>query len=274
MPVIVGIDDSNKRIRRYYAYCRLSADDKRSMSIEAQKERIQEFAKINNIRIRKWFIDRGYSGGTIERPAMLRLLEILRPRDCVIVYAFDRLGRGNALLDALNKIYFEKKAYVISIRERLDWSNPEDQIVIKQLAFLSGTELDLVKLRMYSILKAGRWCFRPPYGYRMSESEKGVLVPVREELKNVKEIFQKYLNTRKGALKRIAKEYKLTPAKVWRILRNPIYCGYLYTRMFGQLLLFPAELPRIVSIETWMKVQKKLEKRRKKKVKYPQKYVI
>lgn len=78
------------------------------MSIETQKERIREFAKINNIKIKRWFIDRGYSGGTIERPAMLRLLGILKPRDCVIVYAFDRLGRGNALIERLNKIYFEK----------------------------------------------------------------------------------------------------------------------------------------------------------------------
>lgn len=63
-------------------------------------------------------------------------------------------------------------------------------------------------------MKAGRWCFRPPYGYRMSKNEKGVLVPIPEELRNVKEIFKKYLNMRKGALRRIAKEYKLTPAKV------------------------------------------------------------
>ena len=81
-------------------YIRLSVNDKRveSNSIEHQKLLLTKYAEnmeIKNVKILE-FVDNGYSGTNFERPAMQKLLELVKTYqvNCIIVKDFSRFGRN------------------------------------------------------------------------------------------------------------------------------------------------------------------------------------
>ena len=81
-------------------YIRLSTNDKKvkSNSIENQKLLLTKYAEnieIQNIKILE-FIDNGYSGTNFERPAVQKLLELVKTYqiNCIIVKDFSRFGRN------------------------------------------------------------------------------------------------------------------------------------------------------------------------------------
>ena len=86
--------------QRAAAYCRLSkedGDDEISQSIENQKQLLEEFAKKNNIIIDKFYIDDGYSGAKMSRPAFNQLKDDLNSDKVDLVLAKDlsRIGRNS-----------------------------------------------------------------------------------------------------------------------------------------------------------------------------------
>ena len=81
-------------------YIRLSANDKKveSNSIEHQNLLLTKYAEnmeIPNIKLLE-FIDNGYSGTNFERPAIQKLLELVKSYqvNCIMVKDFSRFGRN------------------------------------------------------------------------------------------------------------------------------------------------------------------------------------
>ena len=78
-------------------YTRVSTDSQAEIefsSCEAQEEKIKSFiASQNDWRVFKIYSDAGYSGATLERPALQQLLSDLKKEkiDIVFVYKIDRL---------------------------------------------------------------------------------------------------------------------------------------------------------------------------------------
>src|SRR5947209_8327552 len=86
-------------------YTRVSTDhglEQDFNSLDAQYDAAQAYirsqAHAGWTLIRAQYADRGYSGGSIERPALQRLLADVRARkvDVVVVYKADRLSRSLA----------------------------------------------------------------------------------------------------------------------------------------------------------------------------------
>jgi DNA invertase Pin-like site-specific DNA recombinase len=81
-------------------YTRVSTDnqaEKEFSSCEAQEQKIKSFiASQNNWRVFKVYSDAGYSGATLQRPALQELLSDLKKEkiDIVLVYKIDRLTRS------------------------------------------------------------------------------------------------------------------------------------------------------------------------------------
>ena len=92
-----------KRNIRYAIYTRKSTEeglDQEFNSLDAQREAGESY--INSQRHEGWSIlpqrydDGGFSGGSMERPALERLLEDIKAGhiDVVVVYKIDRLSRS------------------------------------------------------------------------------------------------------------------------------------------------------------------------------------
>lgn len=89
--------DLNVKIKAC-GYCRFSSDHQREESIEAQQRIINEYAERNGYEIVEWYIDRAYSGKTVNRPDFQRMLDDVASGDCVfkavIIHKMDRFSRN------------------------------------------------------------------------------------------------------------------------------------------------------------------------------------
>ena len=100
-------------------YTRVSTDnqaEKEFSSCEAQEQKIKSFiASQNNWQVFKVYNDAGYSGATLQRPALQELLSDLKKEkiDVVLVYKIDRLTRSPK--DFYQLIEFFKQAKIDAI---------------------------------------------------------------------------------------------------------------------------------------------------------------
>ena len=116
------------------AYDRLSdADNKvdESSSIQSQKIIIDSFAKFNNLKIYKHYVDDGYSGGNFDRPAFQEMIEDIEACkiNCVITKDLSRLGREMYKTGKYIEEYFlERGVRYIAINDSYD-SNIGDSML-------------------------------------------------------------------------------------------------------------------------------------------------
>lgn len=92
-------------------YCRLSQEDLRegeSLSIENQKLILQKYAEDNGFKNCKFYIDDGYSGTDLTRPAYVQMLDDVMNEKIgtVIVKDQSRLGRDHLETDRLMELTF------------------------------------------------------------------------------------------------------------------------------------------------------------------------
>jgi len=89
-------------------YCRAASFvQKRDESIDGQKQQLTKLAKKHGVTIDHFYIDGGYSGSTLQRPELKKLL-----RDCragkikaVLVTDLDRIARyAHLVIKVLNKL--------------------------------------------------------------------------------------------------------------------------------------------------------------------------
>ena len=79
-------------------YIRVSTDAQyeEGYSVDAQKQKLEQYCRLKDITEYEFYIDGGWSGSNIDRPEMKRMIEDIRNRriSAVIVYKLDRLSRS------------------------------------------------------------------------------------------------------------------------------------------------------------------------------------
>ena len=236
-------------------YCRLSKDDDlqgESNSITNQKEILTQYAKENNLNIYDVYIDDGYSGTNFERPDFKRMIQDIKDKkvNMVIVKDSSRLGRDYiGFGEYVEKIFPENQVRLVSILDNYD--SAIDNGVADTLPFRAVIN-DLYakdiskKVKVSKHKNAVNGLFngnRTPYGYKRSENDRHKLVIDEECAKNVRRIFDLYLEG--TALNQIAytfnDEHIPTPSQIsgtgrnvctiWKpssikhILKNEVYIG-------------------------------------------------
>jgi DNA invertase Pin-like site-specific DNA recombinase len=255
-------------VNRVAIYSRVSTEDqaKEGFSLDAQKDRLRAYCQAKGWEIAGEYVDDGHSGRDTKRPAYRRMFDEKDNWDTVLVIKMDRIHRNSKnfmeMMDDLKKWGKEFS----SMQESLDTSTAMGRFVMDIIQRIAQLESEQIGERVYMGMKqkastvGGPLGGNIPYGYVYKDSH---LLIDDEESDNVKRMFGEYVNGRTS--KQIAdllnslglrtrsgnKWFKNT---VSRILKNPVYCGY----MEWDGILRKADHPAIVDVVMFNEVQKEI----------------
>jgi site-specific DNA recombinase len=218
-------------------YIRVSTQEQvENYSIESQRERLEAFVKAKGWITYETYIDGGYSGSNIERPALQKLLKDLHKIDVVVVYRLDRLSRSQRdTLSLIEEHFLTNNVDFVSITETLDTSTPFGKAMIGILSVFAQLERETITERMrMGLVKRAEAGLRvmggdyDPAGYKRNE---GLLELVPEEAEHIQKAYDLY--EQYHSITKVQKRLKELGYSVWRfrryrdILANRLYCGYV-----------------------------------------------
>ena len=224
--------------------------------------------------------DGGFSGGTLERPALQRLLaEISAGRvQVVVVYKGDRLTRSLADFARLVDRFDAHAVSFVSVTQQFNTTSSMGRLTLNVLLSFAQFEREVTGERIRDKIAAskrkGMWMGGiPPIGYL---AEKQALVVDVENACKVRAIFALYREL--GCVRQLKAELDrrgwttatrrtrradatggrpFSRGHLYRILTNPIYAGEIAHK--GSR--YPGRHPAIVDLPAWEDVQIHLGRR-------------
>jgi len=180
-------------------YIRWSTDDQTDgTTLEVQLEGCRHYVLSQGWRATDHltFIDDGFSGGNLDRPALNRLRKLIKVGqvDCVVVMKVDRLSRS--VVDTVNLVLqeWDGRTYLKSAREPIDTTSAMGKQFFYMLVSYAEWERSVIRERTVSgKRRRAHEGYKPsaiaPYGYRHSPGIKGALEPIPLEADIVQRIF-------------------------------------------------------------------------------------
>lgn len=167
-------------------YCRVSTVEQaeHGVSLEAQRLRVLAMAEGHGLPLGEVFVDDGFSGATMDRPAMKRLRAMIERREiaAVFVVKIDRLTRS--LRDMLDLIDLCDRTgtRLVSATESLDTGSAMGRMVLQLISAFAELERGMASERTMAALdykrRARKVYGAVPFGYRRDGD---ALVEVPEE---------------------------------------------------------------------------------------------
>ena len=273
--------------RRCAIYTRKSTShglEKDFNSLDAQREACEAYVSSHAREgwelVTESYDDGGFTGANMERPGFRKLLADIDAGeiDIVVVYKVDRLSRS--LLDFAKVMDRFDRAGVafVSVTQKFSTADAMGRLTLNMLISFAEFEREMIAERTRDKIAAsrrrGKWTGGPiPLGY---DAEDGCLVVNDLEAAVVGEVFELYLehrsalavmrelNARKRRTKLIrTKAGNMRGAKPWtkdavlRVLKNPLYAGYV---PYGDEL-HEGEHDAILDRDTWTKARALLASR-------------
>lgn len=249
-------------------YIRVSTQEQvENYSIDAQRERLEAYCKSKGWIVYNTYIDGGYSGANMERPALRQMLNELPGIDAVAVYRLDRLSRSQRDTLTLIEDYFIKNDVAfVSITETLDTSTPFGKAMIGILSVFAQLERETIteRMRLGQLKRAEEGLAvmggdYDPAGYARQD---GKLIVKPDEAEHIRAAFDLYEQLL--SITKVQRELKRLGYPVWRfrryrdILSNRLYCGYV--NYAGQH--YHGQHEPIISEEQFERVQALLSRHR------------
>jgi len=192
--------------------------------------------------------DPGFSGGSMERPALQRLLQDIRDKriDVVVVYKIDRLTRSLTDFSRIVEVFDQASVSFVSVTQQFNTTTSMGRLTLNVLLSFAQFEREVTAERIRDKIaaskKKGMWMGGVvPLGYRVENRK---LVVHTEEAKTVRRVFERYLELKsilaviedaealseqsligENAAKRITSRGKLA-----YLLSNPTYVGCIRHR--------------------------------------------
>src|SRR5471030_1748607 len=221
-------------------------------SLDAQREACAAF--ILSQKHEGWTVlptlydDGGVSGGTLERPALKRLLADIEAGqiDVIVVYKVDRLTRALSDFAKLGEVFDRRGVSFVSITQQFNTTTSMGRLTLNVLLSFAQFEREVTGERIRDKVAASRqkgmWMGGTiPLGYDVRDRE---LVVNEAEAKTVREIFEVYVRTgtvsevqddlrRRGILSkrwtsstgRTRGGMNFNRGSLYWLLRNPVYIG-------------------------------------------------
>jgi len=279
----IKTENKKRKILRCAVYTRKSHEeglDQEFNSLDAQRESAEAY--IESQKLQGWqaipyrYDDGGFSGGTMKRPALQKLLSDIDDGkiDVIVVYKIDRLSRS--LLDFMKMIelFNEKEVSFVSVTQHFSTTDSAGRMFMGVLITFAQYEREVIGERIRDKVAAakrrGKYCGGPAVlGYDADRDNKKLHIN-DTEASLVKFIFGRYIQA--GSAKEVARElnvqgYKTkswitnkgkhrigsdwNTAHIYRLLNNRTYIGEIAYK--GEN--YPAEHEALIDRNTWNKTQ-------------------
>jgi site-specific DNA recombinase len=266
-------------------YTRVSTDarlEQEFNSLDAQREASEAYIKSQTHEgwslIRSRYDDGGFSGGSMERPALQKLLlEVQAKRiDVIVVYKVDRLTRSLADFAKLVEMFDAHGVSFVSVTQSFNTTTSMGRLTLNVLLSFAQFEREVtgerIRDKIAASKKKGIWMGGVvPLGYRV---EARALHIVEDHAELVQGLFKRYLEV--GSVPRlkerlVAEDVRLpiridgkgrstggglfSRGHIYKIFSNPIYIGQIAHKG----IVHEGQHPAIVDRELWDKVQQSLE---------------
>ena len=249
-----------KRPQRCAIYTRVSTEnglEQEFNSLHAQREAGQAYTKSQAHEgwklIRDHYDDGGFSGGSLDRPGLQKLLADIRERqiDIVVVYKVDRLTRSLTDFAKLVELFDAHGVAFVSVTQSFNTTTSMGRLTLNVLLSFAQFEREVtgerIRDKIAASKKKGLWVGGVvPLGYEVKDRK---LIVNEEEAATVRLIFSRYLDL--GSLSALQRDLReqgivtrkrtlssgraiggraLTNGPLAHMLRNRMYLGEINHR--------------------------------------------
>jgi site-specific DNA recombinase len=250
-------------------------------SLDAQREACEAYVRSQAaegwVLMDTLYDDGGFSGGTVERPALQQLLNDIDNGlvDLVIVYKVDRLSRSLADFVRLIEQFDQQSISFVSVTQQFNTASSMGRLTLNVLLSFAQFEREVtgerIRDKIAASKKKGMWMGGAvPLGYDVVNKQ---LVVNKVEARQVRQLFEQYLSL--GSVKKLkawtdqqgmVSKHRTTQKQrqmggcalsrgaLYTILKNPTYIG----KVAYQKELFKGQHEGIIEEKLWQQVQTKL----------------
>ena len=190
--------------RRCAIYTRKSTEeglDQTFNSLDAQREACEAFIVSQRHEgwqlVRKAYDDGGFSGGSMDRPALQALMQDVSDGlvDVIVVYKIDRLTRSLADFAKMVEVFDAKGVSFVSVTQQFNTTTSMGRLTLNVLLSFAQFEREVTAERIRDKIaasrKKGMWMGGPPpLGYDIQDKK---LVVNEAEARTVRRLFEAYL---------------------------------------------------------------------------------
>jgi site-specific DNA recombinase len=261
--------DALMRKLRCAVYTRKSSDEGLDMafnSLEAQREAGEAY--VASQKNEGWelvpdrYDDGGCSGGTLERPAIRRMITDIKMGliDIVVVYKIDRLTRYLPDFAKLVELFDAHNVVFVSITQSFNTTTSMGRLTLNILLSFAQFEREVtgerIRDKFAASRKKGMWMGGVvPLGYRVADRK---LVIRDDEAATVRKIFEGFVQYGSATIlaKNLAAEGVTTRSGklidkgfIYKLLNNKLYLGLVVHKG----AVYPGEHAAIISQAQWDK---------------------
>jgi site-specific DNA recombinase len=266
--------------------------DQEFNSLQAQREAAEAY--IHSQKQLGWALlpqrydDGGFSGGTLDRPALQQLLADIEAGlvDCVVVYKVDRLSRSLLDFARLMERFEQRSISFVSVTQQFNTTTSLGRLTLNILLSFAQFEREIISERtrdkMSAARRKGKWVGGTPVlGYDV-DPRGGRLVINEKEAQRVRQIFELYRSH--GSLSSVVAElaHRRWTTKSWKSMRGVRHSGHPFIKASLRMLLsnavyagrveyrgvvYQGEHPAIVDLQVWEAVNTDLREKHTAKTK-------
>ena len=252
-------------------YTRKSSEEGLDMefnSLEAQREACEAYVASQKAEgwaaIRERYDDGGFSGGTLERPALRQLLADIEAGliDVIVVYKIDRLSRSLMDFAKLVEAFDRNNVTFVSVTQSFNTTTSMGRLTLNILLSFAQFEREVIGERIRDKFaasrKRGMWMGGfVPMGYDVKDRK---LVVNETEAATVRMIFERFAAL--GSASTLARALqaervlnkrgkRIDKGFLYKLLRNRVYLGEAVHKGTS----YPGEHAAIITQDLWDGVQ-------------------
>jgi len=276
-----SLDQTQSPLRDLYARLDRPGLEQDFNSLDAQREASEAYIKSQAHEgwrlVRDRYDDGGFSGGSMDRPALQKLLIDVQARriDVIVVYKVDRLTRSLADFAKLVETFDAYGVSFVSVTQSFNTTTSMGRLTLNVLLSFAQFEREVtgerIRDKIAASKKKGMWMGGVvPLGYRV---ENRALHIVEDHAEIVPSLFRRYLGA--GSVVRLKQQLDADGVRipiridgggrstggglfsrghVYKLLSNAIYVGRIAHK--GQS--YEGHHPPIVTLDLWDGVQQSL----------------